>query len=259
MSPNDNARLDPLARQLLLDEALLAYLEAIQSGPVDVPAFLRVTPRWLRNWLIISLSRIGMTPYWSRPLRDTPHSPELPSDESEFLNSGLHPFGKKYAGFGLINRGGMGTIYRCQDTQLGRSLAMKVMHPHLALNTEFVRDFHEEAQVAAQLIHPNIAPIHERGMLLDGRPYFTMKLVEGRILTEFIREYHKTPTTECFDALLRYFVGVCNALAYAHLRNVLHRDLKPENVMIGAFGEVQVMDWGLSKVVVDGCSRFSEV
>src|SRR5262249_43977853 len=97
--------------------------------------------------------------------------------------------------------------------------------------------------VTAQLQHPGVPPVHEVGRLDDGRPFFAMKLVKGRTLAELLKERR-----DLAEHLPR-FLAVCQTLAYAHSRGIIHRDLKPSNVMVGAFGEVQVMDWGLAKVL----------
>src|SRR5262249_54399030 len=148
---------------------------------------------------------------------------------------------------GELGRGGMGVVYRARDPQLHRSLAIKVLRPEVAGQPDMRRRFLEEAQITAQLQHPGIAPLHEQGELDDGRPYFTMKLVKGRTLAELLKDRphagHELPR------FLAIFEQVCQALAYAHSRGIIHRDLKPANVMVGAFGEVQVMDWGLAKLV----------
>jgi len=250
MPAQETPALDPQTRELLFEEAVLAYLAQKQSGPVDKQALERryapVAAELAAFFAAEEAVGAVLSPPSSRqPAGDTPGYCCSAGRDAEGT---LPPFGK-YADFAFINRGGMGTVYRCRDRELGRSLAMKVMHSDLAQHPDYVLDFQEEAQVASQLTHPNIPPIHERGALPDGRPYFTMKLVEGRTLTVLIGEYHASPTALRFDALLHHFVGVCNALAHAHQSRVLHRDLKPDNVMVGAFGEVQVMDWGLSKVV----------
>lgn len=160
----------------------------------------------------------------------------------------LEPF-DKYTDFEPISQGGMGEVLKCRDMELGRPVAMKLMHAHLASDPELVRYFNEEAQVASQLQHPNVAPIHERGRTPDGRPYFTMKLIRGQTLAAAIADYHQQPTTDGLHKLLRHFIAVAETLEYAHQKDVLHRDLKPLNIMVGTFGEVQVMDWGMSKVL----------
>src|SRR5262249_39560431 len=107
--------------------------------------------------------------------------------------------------------------------------------------------FREEAQVGGQLQHPGVVPVYELGRSGDGRPYFTMKLVKGTTLSSLLRE-RASPTQER-PRFLKIFEAVCQAVAYAHSKGVIHRDLKPHNVMVGAFGEVQLMDWGLAKVL----------
>jgi serine/threonine-protein kinase len=146
-----------------------------------------------------------------------------------------------------IARGGMGVVHRCWDRQLGRDLAAKVLLPGYEGRPDVVRRFIEEAQVAGQLQHPGVVPVHEMGRLPDGRLFFTMKLVEGRTLAEKLRE--RTDPGANLPALLKVFEAICQTLAYAHGRRVIHRDLKPHNVMVGEFGEVQVMDWGLAKIL----------
>jgi serine/threonine-protein kinase len=142
-----------------------------------------------------------------------------------------------------IARGGMGAVYRGRDLTLGRDLAVKVLLPQAAQRPELHRRFLEEARIAGQLQHPGIVPVHEMGLLPDHRPYFTMKLVKGETLAARIRSGAGRAE------LLQAFEAVCQAVAYAHAHGVIHRDLKPANVMLGSFGEVLVMDWGLAKVM----------
>lgn len=133
-----------------------------------------------------------------------------------------------------IGRGGMGVVYQAWDTQLERYVALKVI------------DFGpvEEARVAAQLEHPGLAPVYDCGTLADGRAYYAMRLVRGQRLDEFLRE------APSLGRRLRILIQVCDAVAFAHDRGVIHCDLKPQNIMIGSFGEVFVMDWGIARRAV---------
>ena len=157
-----------------------------------------------------------------------------------------------------LGRGGMGEVLRVRDMTLDRSLAMKILAPPLAGDREHLRRFVAEAKVTAQLEHPGLVPVHDLGQLADGRFFFTMKEVEGRTLGEIIAEVHAardgvtwrtSPSGWTFRRLLDAFQRVCEAVAYAHGRGVIHRDLKPANIMIGAYGEVLVVDWGLARQV----------
>jgi serine/threonine-protein kinase len=170
-----------------------------------------------------------------------PSSPELPSP-------GERP--GRYQLFGEIARGGMGAVLRGRDVDLGRDLAVKVLLRSHKDQTELVRRFVEEAQIGGQLQHPGVVPIYELGALADHRPFFTMKLVQGRTLAELLRA--RSSPGDDLPRLLSIFESVCQTMAYAHARGVIHRDLKPSNVMVGSFGEVQVMDWGLAKVLRQG-------
>ncbi len=151
---------------------------------------------------------------------------------------------------GEIARGGVGAIFKARDVDLGREVALKVIRQTHQRNPELVRRFLEEAQIGGQLQHPGIVPIHEVGLLGDDRPYFAMKLVKGQTLGELLEA--RANAEEDRQRFLVVFEQVCQTLAYSHTRGVIHRDLKPSNVMVGAFGEVQVMDWGLAKVLPKG-------
>jgi serine/threonine protein kinase len=152
-----------------------------------------------------------------------------------------------HALFERIGVGGMGEVYRCGDDALGRDLAIKVIKADYCGHEGAERRFFREARVTGSLQHPGIVPIHNLGRLADGRPCYTMKLVRGRTLADILRD---EPTgLERLPRLLAILEKVCHAVAYAHSKGVLHRDLKPSNVMVGKFGEVQVMDWGLAKVL----------
>jgi tetratricopeptide (TPR) repeat protein len=146
-----------------------------------------------------------------------------------------------------IGRGGMGTVLRGYDPDLGRDLAVKVLRLDHQHDPAAVSRFTEEAQIGGQLQHPGIVPVYEVGRSADQRPYFTMKLVKGRTLAARLRE--RSNPRQDLPHLEQVFEQVCQTMAYAHFRGVIHRDLKPANVMVGAFGEVQVMDWGLAKVL----------
>jgi serine/threonine-protein kinase len=156
----------------------------------------------------------------------------------------------RYQLLGALAQGGMGTIFQGRDLDLGRDLAVKVIREEHRHDPEMVRRFVEEAQIGGQLQHPGIAPIHELGRLPDGRIFIAMKLVRGRTLAALLEA--RAGPEENRSQLLSVFEQVCQAIAYAHSRGVIHRDLKPSNVMVGAFGEVQVMDWGLAKVLDQG-------
>jgi serine/threonine-protein kinase len=148
-----------------------------------------------------------------------------------------------------IGRGGIGVVHRWRDHALRRDLAVKLLREKYRDNADLRRRFVEEAQIGAQLQHPGVAPVHELGELPDGRPYFTMKLIRGRTLAELLGQ-RKSPADD-LPRFVAIFEQVCQTLAYAHAHGVIHRDLKPANVMVGEFGEVQVMDWGLAKVLAN--------
>ena len=171
-----------------------------------------------------------------------PASPEMPSPPPD-RNARLQLFGE-------IAHGGMGAILKGRDTDLGRDLAVKVLLERHRENPDLVRRFVEEAQIAGQLQHPGVVPVYELGALADRRPYFAMKLVKGRTLADVLAA-RPSPTADRMG-LLATLHQVTQTVAYAHARGVIHRDLKPANVMVGGFGEVQVMDWGLAKVLPRG-------
>jgi serine/threonine protein kinase len=140
-----------------------------------------------------------------------------------------------------IARGGMGTVYRARDRRLDRDVALKVMNAPAPAPGEVER-MRDEARILARLEHPGIVPVHDLGTLPDGRLFYVMKLVRGRRLDEATAE-------QPLRARLHAFARVCDAVAFAHAHGVVHRDLKPENVMVGPFGEVLVLDWGVAKLL----------
>ncbi len=152
-----------------------------------------------------------------------------------------------------IARGGMGAVLDTQDEKFQRAVAMKVMLRNS--NEEGRRRFLQEARVLGQLAHPNIVPVHDLGVDAQGRLFYTMKLVKGvtlRAVLDGLRAGDKEAVAKYpLGQLLTIFQKVCDAMAFAHARGVIHRDLKPDNIMVGEFGEVLVMDWGLAKILPD--------
>jgi serine/threonine-protein kinase len=150
--------------------------------------------------------------------------------------------GTKYRIVEEISRGGMGTVYRARDTDLDREIAIKVLStPEVAL--DLAKRMAREARIIARLEHPGIVPVHDVGLLDDGRVFYAMKLVRGSRLDEYAK------ANESVKDRLRKFQAVCEAVAFAHVHGVIHRDLKPANIMIGSFGEVLVLDWGVAKII----------
>ena len=147
----------------------------------------------------------------------------------------------KYRLLEELGRGGMGTVYLAEDIVLGRRVALKVLGAGAAAPGSVDRLWNE-ARILARLEHPGIVPIHDAGTLPDGRVYYAMKRVDGKRLDELAPSLSRAER-------LRAFQRVCEAVAFAHARGVVHRDLKPENVMVGPFGEVLVMDWGVAKAL----------
>jgi tetratricopeptide (TPR) repeat protein len=154
-----------------------------------------------------------------------------------------------YVPLGRIDAGGMGVVWRVRDLQFDRDLAVKVITSWGCAASGLRERFLAEAQICGQLTHPFIVPVHAMGRLADGRPYYTMKLVEGRTLAALLGE-GPAPTGRMME-FVQVFGQVCQAVAFAHSRGIIHRDLKPENIMVGAHGEVQLMDWGLAKVLAE--------
>jgi len=142
--------------------------------------------------------------------------------------------GTRYRLLREIGRGGMGVVYEAEDLELRRQVAIKVLAPELTSQASAERML-AEARVIAQLEHPGIVPLHDAGTLPDSRVFYVMKNVRGRTLGE--------------SDGLRTFLRVCEAVAFAHARGIVHCDLKPSNVMVGEFGEVLVMDWGVAKMI----------
>jgi serine/threonine protein kinase len=138
-----------------------------------------------------------------------------------------------------LARGGMGVVYEAEDTELHRRVAIKVLASELA-SDDAVERMRAEARTIARLEHPGIVPLHDLGILPDGRLWYAMKLVRGRRLDELEAQPLE---------LLRVFQRICEAVAFAHANGVVHCDLKPENVMLGDFGEVLVMDWGVAREI----------
>jgi len=158
----------------------------------------------------------------------------------------------RYEDVAEIGRGGMGRVNHVRDTRLRRSVAMKLLDPALSSDPRVVTRFVEEAQIQAQLDHPNVAPTHDLDVDPDGTVFFTMKLVRGTSLSDWLRSPARPPgSVGRLGEGLDVFLKVCDAVAFAHSRGVLHRDLKPSNVMLGEFGEVYVVDWGLAKTTGD--------
>ena len=149
--------------------------------------------------------------------------------------------GERYRLGPLLGRGGMGVVYQATDLSLGREVALKVLRPEFAEGAADVR-FRREAQILARLEHPGIVAVHDVGTLRDGRRFYVMKLVRGARLDD-------PSQRRSLPERLRSFLRICETIECAHVRGVIHRDLKPGNILVGEFGEVLVLDWGIARVL----------
>ncbi len=211
-----------------------------------------------------SISTLGFAPairtelesIHDRDLRDSlssvfPPTPPAPDRLVGEATSG----GRRFHVLRLHARGGLGEVSVALDRELHREVAVKEIQAPFADNAESQSRFLLEAEITGRLEHPGIVPVYGLGRHPDGRPYYAMRLIHGESLEEGIRRFHESAAqAEGARALelrrlLGHFVAVCNAIAYAHSRGVIHRDLKPANVMLGAYGETLVVDWGLAKAM----------
>lgn len=152
--------------------------------------------------------------------------------------------GGRYRVLEKIGSGGMGSIYLAHDAELQRNVCIKVLYS-FDNDPLFVERIRSEARILARLEHPGIIPIHDVGALADGRIFYVMKHVRGKRLDEHAAQLHSLPEA------LQLFERICEPIAFAHAQGIIHRDLKPENVMVGSFGEVLVLDWGVAKISSD--------
>jgi serine/threonine protein kinase len=183
------------------------------------------------------------------------HSTPLSSDEpfADAVDSFMENIRTStYAKQERLGEGGMGSVDRVKDPRSLRSIALKTLQKKNATEEEYVR-FAEEAQITAQLEHPNIIPVYDLGTDEDGHLYYTMKMISGENLNTILKAIKKGDQQKIkafpLTRLLDIFLAICDAMSYACSQNVIHRDLKPENIMVGDFGEIYLVDWGLAKVV----------
>lgn len=160
--------------------------------------------------------------------------------------------GTRYRLLERVARGGMGVVYAAEDEKLQRRVALKVLDVP-SQDGDLANRLIREALVLARLEHPGIVPVHDVGTLNDGRVFYTMKFVQGQRLDQYV------DTVSSVTERLRLFLRVCDAVAFAHAHSVLHRDLKPANIMVGSFGEVLVMDWGLAKLLREDVGKQSRI
>jgi serine/threonine-protein kinase len=174
--------------------------------------------------------------------------------DADFTHYQTMGFGR-YFDFRMLATGGSAILRTCRDKNLGRTVVMKTLHPHLANNEYMHSRFLREARVTAQLQHPATVPVYDIGRDMEGRLYFTMKKVEGQstreILDRQVRGDQRALAEFDLERMLGVLLQVCHCLAYAHAHGVVHRDVKPENILVGAFGEVMLLDWGVAKVWAD--------
>ena len=176
-------------------------------------------------------------------LEPPPRLPSNPDHEESLTWSGL--LAGRYELLETIGTGGMGVVRRARDTHFDRDVAVKLLKHDLLADSPTATRFRVEARITGQLQHPGIPPVYEIGTLPNGQPFLAMKLVKGRTLSDLLQE--RSSPSDDPGRFVAIFEQTAHAVGYVHSQQIIHRDLKPANVMVGAHGEVQVMDWGLAK------------
>ena len=200
------------------------------------------------------------TLYRSRVSRSTNSAARVTVNPSGALDAvrseHVPPFTERFDVDELLGEGGMGRVFVAHDRGLGRNVAMKQLHEALERDHDAVRRFVLEAQIGAQLTHPNILPLYSFERSKGGAPAFAMQLVDGQTLADYIEEAAKAPPDArkpggafSLKERIGMLLGACDAVSFAHQRGVIHRDLKPDNVMLGRHREIYVMDWGIARVL----------
>ncbi len=251
-SPVPNAL--PTAEDLFAD-----YLELIEEGQVvDFERFCAAHPARAAAMRKMHVRWWAMTQAFTALSLGGSARVDAVSASVESLMTKLRDGRGRAARYAIgveIARGAMGRVVSAWDGELRRKVALKI-HLDRDGDTRQQRRFLEEAQITGQLDHPGIVPIHELGLDDDGRPFFAMRLVQGRDLGEVLQKVSAGDDEWTRTRVLHVLLRVCEAMAYAHEKGVVHRDLKPGNIMVGRFGETYVMDWGLARVA--GASGESE-
>ncbi len=241
--PDEVHDLDAVLTELGIGDVRQLWRAFCNSG---APQNTSVFVGWLRaegvvndDQLVVLLARLGIAT--TKP--------------EEWSNTAGPTAQSRFAMLGKLGAGAMGEVLLAHDERLGRIVALKSMRAHLASDQALLGRFVLEAQISAQLEHPNIVPVYTMERTDEGSFAFTMKMVQGRNMEEFLevsREQEAAGGADAdhqLEARIDLFLKVCDAMSFAHERGVVHRDLKPENIMIGAHGEVYVMDWGVAKLV----------
>lgn len=243
-------------------DAVLAFERSVEAGrPLPIAELGALFPDLAEDDLREIVSGHAQMGQWvgemlEAPTVDYPPDGDFADEDLDTSDSDIEALRAELGTSGALERlrgGGIGAIYRCEDPEFGRELAVKVLRPKYRGRADLERRLIEEAQIGARLEHPGVVRVHDLGRLPDGRPYFTMKLVRGPTLEELLKQ--RTDVYQDRPRFIKVFEQVCQTLAFAQSKNVIHLDLKPANVMVGEFGEVQVIDWGFAEVVTAGAAR----
>jgi serine/threonine protein kinase len=231
--------------EFLLDQ----WEESKESGTsLSAEALCRDQPELLEDLK----RRIRQLEVFDRFIDSTLESDAQSGDEVSFVDIQAG----RYRAKRLHKPGGLGEVFYADDEELNREVALKRLRPSVAWNREARARFLLEAEITGRLEHPGVVPIYGLGEDHRGHPYYAMRFIRGKTLDQACDEFYMIPgpkndtgkRVRAFHSLLHAFLAVCKTVAYAHSHGVLHRDIKPNNILLGDYGEVMVVDWGLAKV-----------